>query len=331
MDDTNTGASDVNAATQSADVDVTNEQVEKYFESKGEITPDTVETVEEAESQGEEAEERESEVETEEAEESTADVDDDEVVDAEINGNYKKAMKAERYKRKEVQKKAHEYEQRMRDMESQLEQYQSHYQQQQTATQQQEIQSKTPDKDVDPIGYLEWQNENLQAALQQQQDYLSGQAQQEQQSQQQNQFVNSYKQAANDYSKKTPDFADAYQHLMKSRMTEYQAAGYSETEAGQLLNQDEQAIVSKAFTDGVNPAERMYSLAKARGYNVAPPKLDAINRGVKNSRSLSGMSGGTTGTKNRITAENVDNLTTEELDQLFDQMKTDSGGTGIFG
>ena len=84
------------------------------------------------------------------------------------------------------------------------------------------------------------------------------------------QIMGAYAVAARDFSTSTPDFQEAYQHLLTGRSAELQAIGLSGPELAHALQTDELAIVTRALRDGANPAERLYMVAKARGWAPKP-------------------------------------------------------------
>lgn len=130
----------------------------------------------------------------------------------------------------------------------------------------------------------------------------------------QNQIVNAYRQDATAFTQRQPDFGEAYRYLISSRDIELQAAGYDDpAERNRLIMADEQALAVRALQAKASPAERVYALAKARGYkapNGKPngqqqqPALAAPNqpnvtdeiarlqRGQEASLSLSNVGGG---------------------------------------
>ena len=150
------------------------------------------------------------------------------------------------------------------------------------------------------------------------------------------QFTGAYAQSAREFSAKTPDFGAAYNFAITGQLAELQAAGYSQDQAQNIVQQYEIAIVSKAFQDGVNPAERLYAFAQTRGYKKADPapvvdpavaaqekaaaamgeaakKLGTIARGQAAGKSLSGAGGASVDT---MTIESLLAMDDEEFGKL---------------
>lgn len=111
-------------------------------------------------------------------------------------------------------------------------------------------------------------------------------------------FVSEYKSQAQEFQSKSPDFDKAYQFLIEGRLKEFAALGYDQRQASQLLHNEEMAMVSKAFEDGANAAERIYNLSKARGYATAKTeekpdvdKIGMLENGLRANKSFSNSTG----------------------------------------
>lgn len=118
----------------------------------------------------------------------------------------------------------------------------------------------------------------------------------------QSQLVGAYREDASRFEKDTPDFRDAYNYLLSTRMNELQAFGYDDSTIRQTLETEEIQIAQMAFQRGTSPAETIYKLAQGRGYAKKPPateeakkeaaaKLDTIERGQAQHKSLSPTGG----------------------------------------
>lgn len=118
---------------------------------------------------------------------------------------------------------------------------------------------------------------------------------------------------------KDPQFADAMRHVMSVQDNLLQAQGVADPNARkQALFHAEKSFVTKAYTDKVNPAERLVALAKAYGWqpkaaaapaangnapaaNAQPAadpvadKLEAVQRGMSKAGATLSGGGGQTG------------------------------------
>lgn len=150
-----------------------------------------------------------------------------------------------------------------------------------------------------------------------------------------NDFMGAYRAQADEYSAQVTDFGDAYNFLSASRIKEYEISGLSPKDANDYLRRDELEIVAKAMQDGVNPAQRIYEIAQARGYtkdgDLAPTsaqaKLDTIEKGQEAAKSLTG-GGKPTGAP--MTLEELSNLEGEDFEKAWDKVMP-STGAGIYG
>lgn len=142
------------------------------------------------------------------------------------------------------------------------------------------------------------------------------------------QFLNKYREDSFQFADQTKDYKDAYKFIVKSKLDEFREAGYTQQEANELLNNDEIGIAIKAYKDGVNPAERIYKLAKARGYQPAnnitteqefakkpESKMERLQKGIEQSASLSSVQGKTI--PNSLSLAEISQMSDEELDELI--------------
>jgi len=178
-----------------------------------------------------------------------------------------------------------------------------------------------PDRFEDPVGYLQWQNDQLlqrlEAQQQRGQEYMQTQAQE----QEALRFWNDYNQTINDYATKVPDFKAAADFLAQSRRSELAAMGVTDPgQQDQIMWQDSFAIAAQAKQTGQNHAEIFYNLAKQRGYQgAAPPppvkqqpkSLDTVKRGQEAAQSLTNVGG--TGGDYELTAEALISMSEEEF------------------
>lgn len=116
-----------------------------------------------------------------------------------------------------------------------------------------------PNVEDDPIGAVRYAIETQQALIQ----HLQGQSQQ-------SQMVQAYRQDAQAFAQKQPDFPAAYNHLLKSRAGELEAMGATPQQVNAQLQADELELVQTARQLGKSAAELVYGYAKARGYSAKP-------------------------------------------------------------
>jgi hypothetical protein len=111
-------------------------------------------------------------------------------------------------------------------------------------------------------------------------------------------LVTAYRLDAARFEARTPDFRDAYNHLLNSRASELMAMGYEDpVQLHQALTNDEMSIAQMALGNQKSAAEIIYHLAQQRGYRKTEPggkgasKIDTINRGQQANKSLANAGG----------------------------------------
>jgi hypothetical protein len=72
-----------------------------------------------------------------------------------------------------------------------------------------------------------------------------------------------------------PDFPQAAQHYIHSRLTEMQALGYGQTQAESALAEEAKALLYQCAQANRSPAEALYAMAKARGFTSGASPVPA--------------------------------------------------------
>jgi hypothetical protein len=107
-----------------------------------------------------------------------------------------------------------------------------------------------------------------------------------------------YRAQAGDFEKQHPDFRAAYLHLLADRDAELITLGYNDPlTRGRIITEEESAIVARAIADGANPAERIYAVARRRGYRPganSQERLRMAEKGQAAGKSLGSAPGGAT-------------------------------------
>lgn len=133
-----------------------------------------------------------------------------------------------------------------------------------------------PDRNLDPLGYLEHQIAEQTRLLT---ELRAEQAQHKEQATEadaQRAFVNSVHAMRAEFIKTTPDYDAAYAHLRNARLEELSLLGFDSRAAQQQLAQEEFAIAAAEVRRGRNPVATIYDLAKKRGYT--PPAAPAATQ-----------------------------------------------------
>lgn len=79
------------------------------------------------------------------------------------------------------------------------------------------------------------------------------------------------------FAAQTPDYAPAVQYLQQHRITELRSYGYGDDQISEIVRNDANTIFDSATTQGKNPAQILYEMAKHRGYAKAAPVLVPVD------------------------------------------------------
>lgn len=295
--------------------DLTDAQVDKYFETGGNDIESS-----DSETQSIEVHENEAERTASNGEQIAVSKDerDDKSAskshqDDSVIGNYKSMAHEERERRKEAQKRVDELANENKKLRETFEKLIA------SSEKQQEV----PSFDDNPLEALRHENETIKKQLAGLNQTESQRQEYSKQQESMQQFVRNYAEKATEFAKTTPDFKEAYSYVMQSRMEEFIAAGYSKQDALNLVHEDEAAIVANAFRQDANPAERIYKLAELRGYKKSSKeqdiksankqKIDSLEKGIKASATITNS-----GSHNdsKLTLEAIADMSDDEFDKV---------------
>lgn len=282
--------SEENAVMESETPEVNDEQLAKMFDNGGEIPEETLENPQEVAEESQDTEpEKEKYV---------------------PHG----ALHEERMRRKELQAEI----ERIREESKQQSQMM-----QQVLAQLKQKQEPEPTLDDDPVAYFQHENEKLRQKLESLGQTVEQRQEQDTQAQQINNLVSAYRKSAQSFAETTPDFTDAYTHLVTLRANELKALGHDPSEIEMVLQREEMGLAASALQQGVNPAERIYELAKVRGYKKAEAnteanteKIKTLEKGVKAAKPTSGAPQGGEITLEYL-AEVADTMDAKEFNELW--------------
>lgn len=93
-----------------------------------------------------------------------------------------------------------------------------------------------------------------------------------------------------EYAEKTPDYRDALEHLKSSEISALMAIGHDQQSATQIIHNQFGSIAWELRQRGESIPEKVYALAKARGYNpqqvTNQQKMQTLQKGVSAAKSL---------------------------------------------
>lgn len=120
-----------------------------------------------------------------------------------------------------------------------------------------------PDPEQDIFAHNRWLGRQLAKAN----DRLSTYDERETARTQDTELQSNYQRDARRFAEQNPDFAQAYVHLIRNRLAELEAYGVTDPgERDRMVLAEERDLVARALRDGASPAERIFNLAKGRGY-----------------------------------------------------------------
>lgn len=171
----------------------------------------------------------------------------------------------------------------------------------------------------EPTNYLKWKQEELAKQVTAIQQQAGEQAETTKKQTEYQQFVSAYQAKSAEFAQKTPEFKEAYNFIVSNRDRELQILGFTDpVQRNNIISNEELGIAQQAFREGVNPAQRIYEMAKFRGFKpqtVSPPgesaaNLDKEKQAAAATRSLGGVPGST---QTKVTAEVLLSMSEEEF------------------
>lgn len=175
-------------------------------------------------------------------------------------------------------------------------------------------QFRDPNSDPDPLAAMA-HNQQLTVQqlneLRQERQVQEARARQHAQTQQ---LVGWAQHQAREFAQEAPDFASAYKHMLSARKGELEAMGMDPQQVAQTLEDNELWVYQTAAQQGKNPAEMIYNMAKAAGYQKQAEqsnpeqKVAALQKGVAASKTL-----GSSASSGKPTAEQIANMSDEEF------------------
>lgn len=194
-----------------------------------------------------------------------------------------------------------------------------------------EEQAKAPDPMQDPQGFAVWEYEQHKKQVAELNEWRKQQDQLNQRSAQLQQAASWAQSQEMEFSKTQPKYSEAYKFATESRTKEYTALGYTPDQIQQLLASDNQNIVALALQQRKNPAQLIWDYANAKGFVVAEqkkvPDLDdkvkTIAKGQEAAKGLTGTAGGAPTEINNLAdlAAASEDMDDEEFSKAFDKLK----------
>ncbi|TXL80452.1 hypothetical protein FHP25_05345 [Vineibacter terrae] len=184
-------------------------------------------------------------------------------------------------------------------------------QQRQHEQAQMQPQDMPPDPQQDPIGALRYERQQREHM----QHYLQAQALEQR-------VASDYVADAQRFAAQTPDFPQAYNHLLAGRVAELRAQGWHDDAIRAQVQREELTIAFGALRAGRSPAQQAYELARARGYvkgtartpSAGDPTLAALK-----ARAAASISEGGMPPRGDLSLEEIGRLSGPAFDTAFER------------
>lgn len=220
---------------------------------------------------------------------------------------------------------------------------------QQQPEQQQQPESNEPNAREDPIGWIEWRQEQDRLQREAWERHNAEQTQQNQTRQQQEtEWNNALSVVGPQWQRamqEDPSLSDAYNAFRDSYARELQSLGWAPHAIQQEMNRAESQYILHAYRNSLPIADMVRSLAQSRGWAPSAPeanegepetkeartqkseeKLRQLAKAQEASDSLSTISG--SGTTQRISLETLDSMSDDEMENLVRQLNS-KGSDGM--
>jgi hypothetical protein len=163
----------------------------------------------------------------------------------------------------------------------------------------QQVQPKevVPDKEQQPLEYIDHELAQTKQKIAQWENWQAQQQQMQQRQQQAAQLAHWAKNEASSFAAEKSDFKPAYEHLMQLKAREFHARGVPNESIPHAIAEFELGVFWEAHQQGKNPGELMYRMAQSTGYANKPnaeAKVQTLNKGMEAAKTLgnSGVQGG---------------------------------------
>lgn len=276
--------------------DLTDEE-QKFFDTGGEaeITPEVKSTVEEEVNATEEKSETKD---TQEKQEKTVPYG---------------ALHEERQLRKQAQEQA-------RKLSEQIDKFTPLQEELKAWREAQRQQKDEADAEQDPLNFVAKKLDETTNRLNQFEQHQQTTTQQQNE---QNQFINAVHSQITEFMETQPEYPQALQYFINQRNREYEMLGYSDPmQRRQLVDEEAMNIARHALNLGRNPAQAVWDMATARGFNIqkdnkTDTKLETIAKGQKTAKTVSSSG---SSPEAELSLTDIERMDDEEFDKLWAEM-----------
>ena len=134
-----------------------------------------------------------------------------------------------------------------------------------------------------------------------------------------------YRRDAVVFAQKTPDFAQAYNHMLNTRAAMLADQGYGVDDVRRILGNEERGLVQRALAANKSPAELMYAMAQRFGYagaSAAPargarPSAGELLRNVQAGQAAAKTLSASGGAASDLSVEALVNMSEADFNALL--------------
>lgn len=150
-----------------------------------------------------------------------------------------------------------------------------------------------PDKNEDPIGYMEWADAVIEANLTEREESAAREVAAATHRRQVETVSTLLAEAEEEFAGVHPDYNKAAEHYAKRRREELESEGTPREHVDGAFYGELLQVTARALQAGRDPADMIYRLAQGRGFGVdrAAARMDTVERGQRSGRSLSAGGG----------------------------------------
>jgi hypothetical protein len=152
---------------------------------------------------------------------------------------------------------------------------------------------KAPEKDKDPLGYLDHKADSTTKELQDLKQWRDNEEKTRSANEQFGRFVSTVQAKTAEFMQKAPDYAQAFEYVKTMEQKRLEVIGLPPEQVAANLSQWEINFANAALKMGKNPAEILYQQAQVLGYKAAQKeeepakKLETLAKGQEAARGLS--------------------------------------------
>lgn len=185
-----------------------------------------------------------------------------------------------------------------------------------------------PDLEKDPLGVVKMTQQQVADLIRERNEDNAQKAQQAQRQQ----VMSEAARQESSYIQQNPDYMNASNFIKQSRYNELIATGlYQPHEVGSIIQQEASVLAGECLRRGMNPAEIVYNIAKARGYaqkqepatqtENTSQKINRIAEGQAEAKSIGSAANAASPSGKKMDARTLANMSDDDFKQIYGKLK----------